>query len=92
MTPLESRLLWATLAVSVVSFLAYARDKSAAKRGAWRTPEATLHLLDLLGGWPGGFAAQRLLRHKNAKLSFQVVYWLTVVLHAGVVVFLVSRE
>lgn len=30
-----------------VTFFAYALDKSAAQRGAWRTPEQTLHLLAL---------------------------------------------
>src|SRR5688572_9033460 len=37
-------LLW------VVTFYAYWRDKFAAQRGAWRTPEATLHALGLAGG------------------------------------------
>jgi uncharacterized membrane protein YsdA (DUF1294 family) len=37
-----------------------------------------LHLLDLLGGWPGGFLAQRRLRHKCSKGSFQFVFWLIV--------------
>ncbi len=68
-------LLW------VVTFYAYWRDKFAAQRGAWRTPEATLHALGLAGGWPGGWLAQRLLRHKSAKASFRATYWATVALH-----------
>ena len=31
------------LGLSGLTFLAYALDKSAARRGAWRTPERTLH-------------------------------------------------
>ena len=55
----------AYLVMSLVAFAAYAVDKSAAKRGAWRTPESTLHTLELLCGWPGAWLAQRLLRHKT---------------------------
>jgi uncharacterized membrane protein YsdA (DUF1294 family) len=43
-------------------------------------PEATLHLAELLGGWPGAFLAQRRLRHKCSKASYQIVFWGIVVL------------
>ena len=32
----------------------------------------TLHWLEFLGGWPGALIAQRVIRHKNKKTSFQV--------------------
>ncbi|MGB7058716.1 MAG: cold shock and DUF1294 domain-containing protein, partial [Geitlerinemataceae cyanobacterium] len=51
--------------VSLVTFSLYADDKARAKRGAWRTSEATLHLCELAGGWIGGFIAQRRFRHKS---------------------------
>ncbi len=66
-----------------VTFLAYACDKFFAQRDSWRIPEAMLHLMSLLGGWPGAWLAQRLLRHKSRKVSFRIVYWLTVVGHLG---------
>lgn len=78
------------LGASVVAFVAYAFDKSAAQRNAWRTPENTLHLFALLGGWPGAMAAQRLLRHKSAKASFQVTFWVTVVLNCGALAWFLS--
>ncbi|OYQ41349.1 hypothetical protein CHU94_09730 [Rhodoferax sp. TH121] len=68
---------WATL--NLLTFALYARDKYAARTGQWRTPENTLHLLSLLGGWPAAWLAQRVLRHKTAKRSFQMVFWLSVV-------------
>ena len=72
---------------SVVCFLAYAFDKSAATAGRWRTPERTLLLLGLAGGWPGGLVAQHLLRHKTAKPSFRAAFWATVALNvAGLLV------
>ncbi len=40
-----------------------------------------LHLLELLGGWPGAFLAQQVFRHKTRKLSFQLVFWGIVLLH-----------
>ncbi|MCB1739157.1 MAG: cold shock and DUF1294 domain-containing protein [Gammaproteobacteria bacterium] len=71
------------LLASALSFLFYMADKSAARRGTWRTAESTLHLLALLGGWPGAALAQQYLRHKSAKASFRRVFWLTVAINVG---------
>ena len=71
-------------AMSVVTFLAYAYDKSAARNRRWRIKERTLHLMSLFGGWPGALIAQRLFRHKSAKKQFLVVFWLSVVVNCGV--------
>lgn len=71
------------LAASAVAFVAYARDKSAAKNDGWRTPESTLHIFGLVGGWPGGLVAQRVFRHKSKKQSFQVAFWITVALNCS---------
>lgn len=38
---------------SVVAYLVYAADKARAKENAWRISEATLHFLEVIGGWPG---------------------------------------
>lgn len=66
---------WLVLS-SLATFILYASDKRrAATAGVRRTPEKTLHLCSFLGGWPGAFLAQRFLRHKNAKVSFQIVFW-----------------
>ena len=67
--------------LSVVTFIAYAGDKSAASRGSWRTPESTLHTLALVGGWPGALLAQQFLRHKSTKREFRQVFWATVLLN-----------
>lgn len=79
---------------SLVSFGAYAFDKAAARRGAARVAEQTLHLVDLAGGWPGALVAQQLLRHKTRKRSFRRVFWAGVVLNvlvlAGAAVVAVS--
>jgi len=75
---------------STVTFLLYAPDKSAAQKGQWRTPESTLHMFSLIGGWPGAFVAQKLLRHKSKKQSFQTVFWATVVLNCAGLAWLLS--
>jgi uncharacterized membrane protein YsdA (DUF1294 family)/cold shock CspA family protein len=75
---------WIAATVGGTSLLAlvfYAYDKGAAQRGDQRTPESTLHLIALLGGWPGALLAQGLFRHKSSKRSFQQVFWVTVVLN-----------
>lgn len=68
---------------SLVCFMAYAQDKSAARRGGWRTSESSLLLLGLVGGWPGAILAQRWLRHKSSKVSFQAAFRATVLLNVG---------
>ena len=60
------------LAASTASVVAYGVDKSAARQGRPRVCERTLHLLAVIGGWPGALVAQRLFRHKSRKPSFQV--------------------
>ncbi|MCI5168484.1 MAG: DUF1294 domain-containing protein [Candidatus Electrothrix sp. GM3_4] len=69
--------------LSLLTFLMYAKDKSAAKQGAWRTSESTLHLFSLFGGWPGALVAQQKLRHKSKKQPFRFVFWLTVLLNCA---------
>ena len=76
-------------ALSVVSFGLYAADKSAAQRGAWRVRESTLHIADLLGGWPGGLVARHAFRHKTRKQPFRTVFWCTVAVNVAVLVWLV---
>jgi len=71
----------AYLGMSAVAFAAYALDKSAARNNTWRTSEFTLHLLGLLGGWPGALVAQQILRHKSKKTAFRQVFWMTVVIN-----------
>ena len=78
------------LVVSLICFLAYAFDKSAARAGRWRTSEATLLFLGLAGGWPGAILAQQLLRHKSSKPSFREAFWGTVAINIAAFVTLCS--
>ena len=78
------------LVSSCVAYLAYVFDKAAALQGKWRTSEQTLHLLSLIGGWPGAVLAQRAYRHKTQKRSFQLTFRTTVVLNCAALAWFLS--
>ena len=72
-------LLLAYAVLSGVALVMYRADKVAAQRGTWRTPEANLHAVALLGGWPGALVARPFFRHKTTKEPFRSIFWCTVV-------------
>ena len=73
--------LVASFVLSIITFCSYGWDKRQAKLDRWRIPERTLQGLALFGGWPGAILAQSFFRHKTQKRSFQIMFWLIVVLH-----------
>jgi len=75
---------------SLVTFILYARDKSAARKGNWRTRETSLHLMSLMGGWPGALLAQKLFRHKSRKQPFRTIFWASTFLNAGIFIWLLT--
>lgn len=83
-------LLAVYLGISGLSYLMYWWDKSAAQSGHHRTPENNLHLVDLLGGWPGALIAQQQFRHKTVKQPFQAVFLVTIVLNLAMCIWLVK--
>lgn len=78
-TPL---LVASTYAVaSLVTALAFAVDKRRARLGRRRLSEASLHTLELLGGWPGALVAMQLVRHKRRKPAYWLVTAAIAALH-----------
>jgi len=71
------------LLVSAVTMAVYFLDKYKAKTGRWRTPEEVLHLLEITCGWPGAMLAQMLFHHKNKKISYQIVFWVMMIINCG---------
>ena len=78
--------------MSIFAYLTYAADKRAAELHTWRTSEATLHLIELLGGWPGAALAQSWLRHKSKKWSFRIVYMIVVIMNCSGLYWLVTPQ
>lgn len=78
------------LAASVLTLFMYWLDKSKAQRGSWRVPERTLHLLSLIGGFPGGWIGCLVLRHKSQKPVFLVVLITATLLHGALVLLLLT--
>jgi uncharacterized membrane protein YsdA (DUF1294 family) len=66
-------LTWAA-ALSGITFLLFGFDKWRAGRGGRRISEWTLVLWSAIGGWPGGFVAMRIFRHKTVKGTFQLKF------------------
>lgn len=88
--PIPAPMAVAWFAASGLAWLMYWFDKAAARRDAQRTPENSLHLVSLFGGWPGALIAQQQFRHKTVKQPFQTVFWITVVLNLAAAWWLVS--
>jgi uncharacterized membrane protein YsdA (DUF1294 family)/cold shock CspA family protein len=57
--------------MSVLAFLMYRDDKRRAQQEKWRIPDDSLHLVQLLWGWPGALIAQKVFFHKARKKAFQ---------------------
>jgi uncharacterized membrane protein YsdA (DUF1294 family) len=80
------------LVSSFFTFILYKKDKSAARKGTWRTSENTLHFFSLIGGWPGALIAQQSLRHNSKKQSFRLVFWVTVLLNLGLLAWMFTPD
>ena len=76
------------VALSIITYILYAKDKKAALNGSWRVSELTLHILSLLGGWVGAMFAQTYLNHKSTKSEFQTNYYFTVIINIGLLILL----
>ncbi|MFQ5732422.1 MAG: DUF1294 domain-containing protein [Planctomycetaceae bacterium] len=72
------------IAINAVVLSLYGYDKSVAKIGWLRVPEAVLHATTLAGGTPGAFVGQNLFSHKTAKGRFRRTFWLIVFVQVAV--------
>lgn len=75
--------------MSIITFVLYGFDKAQARRGGRRIREATLHLLALSGGFPGGWAGRSVFRHKTQKDFFLFVLIISTVIHLGLLYWLI---
>lgn len=68
------------VAINLTTFVLYGYDKFISSTEKLRVPELNLQILALLGGSPSALMAQKFFRHKTIKGTFQIVYWVIVVL------------
>ena len=58
------------VAINLIAFLAMLIDKKKAEKGKWRTKEATLLTLALIGGSIGEIIGMYVFHHKTQKSKF----------------------
>lgn len=69
------------LVMNLVSLIAYYADKQKAKKGAWRTPEATLIALSWAFGSIGALIGMYGFRHKTKHIKFTLLVPLSFAVH-----------
>ena len=69
------------LVMNLVSLVSYYADKQKAKKGAWRTPEATLIGLSFAFGSIGALIGMYGFRHKTKHAKFIILVPFSFVLH-----------
>lgn len=79
-----------TVVMSLITFIAFAIDKRRAMNGGWRIRESTLHLMELLGGWPGAVLAMMVVRHKTRDPSYRTIHNLVIGLHVVIWFFMIN--
>ncbi len=79
------------LAINIIAFFSMWLDKRKAQKGAWRTPEATLMSLVLLGGGIGGIAGMYTFRHKTKKPKFFIGFPVILVIEVVTVVYILIK-
>lgn len=71
--------------ISLVAIVVTVADKAAAKKGAWRVPEATLMLIGLFGGALAMLITMKTIRHKTKHMKFMIGLPLEIALHAAII-------
>jgi len=77
--------------ISLISLIFFSLDKSKAKRNKRRIPEATLHILELLGGVFVILPWMYVIRHKNRKWKYFLWSYLILVLWLAVIFFITQQ-
>ena len=77
------------LCVNIIAFILYGMDKKYAREGRWRIPEKTLLGIAVIGGAAGSWMGMQAFRHKTKHLSFRVLVPVFVLVHVGIIVFMI---
>lgn len=83
MTALDITILFGFLLANLVAFVLMGVDKSRARRGMYRVPEATLLLWCACFGALGGWLGMQVFRHKTGHLKFTLTVPVLLLLQLG---------
>ena len=89
---LVSSIILYLIIINAVGFFLMLADKRAAKKSAWRIPEARLMSIALSGGCFGIYAGMMLFRHKTKHPKFSIGVPLIIVLYIMLFVFLLITK
>ena len=78
------------LAANIVTFVVFGIDKYKAKRGLWRTPEASLLTMAVIGGSIGAWLGTKVWHHKTLHKKFKYGIPLIIALQAALAVYLLT--
>lgn len=84
-------IIYALLALNLLTFIIYGIDKFKAKKAKWRIPESTLLLLALLGGSIGAWLGIKVWRHKTQHKKFYIGIPLIIITQVALILFQVSQ-
>lgn len=76
------------LGINVITFVIYGIDKLKAKKGQWRTPEACLLGLVVIGGSIGAYLGIKVWHHKTMHKKFKYGIPIILVLQVGLCLYL----
>jgi len=77
-------------AINITTFLIYFYDKKISHTDKVRVPEKNLHYLEIFGGTPFAYLAQKTLRHKIMKKSYQIKFWIIFIIQI-IVIFIIIK-
>ena len=89
---LISSLILYLIIINAVGFFLMLADKRAAKKSAWRIPEARLMGIALSGGCFGIFLGMQLFRHKTRKPRFTILVPLIMAGYALAIAWLIRNN
>ena len=83
-------IIYALLALNLITFITYGIDKLKAKKSRWRIPESTLILLALLGGSIGAWLGIKVWRHKTQHAKFYIGIPLIIIAQTVLLTYLIK--
>ncbi|WP_430534525.1 DUF1294 domain-containing protein [Listeria rocourtiae] len=78
------------IVINSIGFASMGIDKRKAVKHQWRIPEFTLLLFAFLGGGIGSWLGMHLFHHKTHKLKFTWSVPISVALHIGIIIYLLT--